>query len=156
MIPCPSRISPNDPDYTRGPVRALTDMPRYAAASAFSFVFVIGCTAGLHEVVGLSETLSPAVALVLAFVVNFALLRTWVFPGQSASIGRQMAETAVASLLFRVLEYGLFLIAHLGLGIDYLIATGASVCVSALGKFFVYREIVFNRSRASSASAPSR
>jgi putative flippase GtrA len=117
---------------------------------------VIGCTAGLHELVGLSETLSPAVALVLAFVVNFTLLRLWVFPGQSASVGRQMAETAVTSLVFRALEYGLFLIGHLGLGIDYLIATGASVCVSAVAKYFVYREIVFNRARASSASAPSR
>ncbi|MFL5871520.1 MAG: GtrA family protein [Solirubrobacterales bacterium] len=137
-------------------MKALVDMPRYAVASAFSFFFVIGCTAGLHEIVGLSETLAPATALALAFVVNFALLRLWVFPGQSASVGRQMAETAVTSLLFRVLEYGLFLIGHLGLGVDYLVATGASVCISALGKFFVYREIVFNRARASSASASSR
>jgi putative flippase GtrA len=134
----------------------FTDMPRYAVASAFSFVFIIACTAGLHELAGLSETLSPALALVLAFVVNFALLRAWVFPGQSASVGRQLAETALTSLLFRALEYGLFLIGHLGLGIDYLVATGASVCISALGKFFVYREIVFNRARARSASASSR
>ena len=144
------------PHYTRGAVGALADLPRYAVASAFSFVFVIACTAGLHELAGLSETLSPALALALAFVVNFALLRTWVFPGQSAPVGRQMAETALASLLFRVLEYGLFLIGHLGLGIDYLVATGASVCVSALAKFFVYREIVFNRARARAASGPSR
>jgi putative flippase GtrA len=134
----------------------LTDMPRYAVASAFSFVFVIGCTAGLHELAGLSETLSPAISLALAFLVNFALLRLWVFPGQSASVGRQLAETAITSLVFRALEYGLFLVGHLALGIDYLLATGASVCISALAKFFVYREIVFNRARASSASAPSR
>jgi putative flippase GtrA len=136
--------------------RAFADMPRYAVASAFSFVFVIGCTAALHELIGISETLSPALALAGAFVVNFTLLRAWVFPGQSAPVGRQMAETALASLVFRALEYGLFLIAHLALGIDYLLATGASVCVSALGKFFVYREIVFNRARARSASASSR
>jgi putative flippase GtrA len=135
---------------------ALAELPRYALASAFSFAFVIGSTAALHELVGLSETLAPALALILAFVVNFTLLRTWVFAGQSAPVGRQMAETAVTSLLFRVLEYGLFLIGHLALGVDYLIATGASVCISALAKFFVYREIVFNRARASSASAPSR
>src|SRR5262245_11778956 len=95
MIPRLSQISPKDPHYTRDAVRALTDLPRYAAASAFSFVFVIACTAGLHELLGLSETLSPAVALVLAFLVNFALLRIWVFPGQSAPVGRQLAETAV-------------------------------------------------------------
>lgn len=135
---------------------ALTDLPRYALASAFSFLFVIGCTAALHELVGLSETLAPALALLLAFVVNFVLLRTYVFPGQSAPLGRQIAETAVTSLAFRAFEYGVFLVFHLGLDVNYLIATGASVCVSALGKFFVYREIVFNRARERSASSRSR
>jgi putative flippase GtrA len=134
---------------------ALGDLGRYALASAFSFLFVLASTAFLHEVVGLSETLAPAIALVAAFAVNFTLLRRWVFPGQSRPVGRQIAETAVASLAFRGLEYGLFLALHLGLEIDYLVATGASLCVSALGKFAVYREIVFNRSRAASGS-PSR
>ncbi len=122
-------------------------------ASAFSFVFIIAATAALHEIVGLSETLAPAVALVLAFAINFALLRLWVFPGQEAPLGRQLLETAITSAIFRALEYGVFLGFHLGLGINYLVATGASVCLSALGKYFVYREIVFSRSRSRSASA---
>ena len=134
-------------------MRLLADLPRYAAASAFSFLFVIGATAGLHELVGLSETLAPAVALVAAFAVNFALLRLWVFPGQKSPIGRQLVETAVTSALFRAFEYGVFLALHLGLDINYLVATGASVCLSALGKFFVYREIVFSRGRSGSPSA---
>jgi putative flippase GtrA len=126
---------------------ALGDLARYALASAFSFVFVIAATAGLHELAGLSQTLAPAVALVAAFAINFTLLRHWVFAGQSRPVGRQIAETAAASIAFRALEYGLFLALHLGLGIDYLIATGTSLCVSALGKFAVYREIVFSRTR---------
>ncbi len=139
---------------TLAPVRALTDLPRYAAASVFSFVSVIAATAGLHELLGVSETAAPALALVAAFVVNFTLLRLWVFPGQDAHLGRQLLETAVTSLLFRAGEYGIFLALHLGLDVNYLIATGASVCISALGKYFVYREIVFNRARSSSAAAP--
>ena len=130
---------------------ALADLPRYAIASAFSFCFVIAATAGLHEIAGLSQTLAPAVALVAAFAVNFVLLRRFVFPGQSAPVGRQLAETAVTSLLFRALEYAIFLALHLGLDVNYLVATGASVCISALGKYFVYREIVFNRARSDSA-----
>jgi putative flippase GtrA len=133
-------------------VAAFGDLPRYAVASAFSFAFIIAATAGLHELVGVSETLAPAIALVLAFVVNFFLLRHFVFPGQAARIGRQMAETAVTSLAFRALEYAIFLALHLGLGIDYLVATGSSVCLSALGKYFVYREIVFNRARSSGSA----
>jgi putative flippase GtrA len=133
-----------------------SDLVRYALASAFSFGFVITATWALHEFAGVSETLAPAIALLLAFAVNFTLLRRWVFPGQTAPLGRQVAETALASVSFRALEYALFLGLHLGLGIDYLLATGLSLCISAAGKFAVYREIVFNRRRALSDSAGSR
>ena len=63
--------------------------------------------------------------------------------------GASSLETAVTSLAFRALR-----VRRLpgsctsGSTINYLIATGASVCISALGKFFVYREIVFNRARS--------
>ncbi len=134
---------------------ALGDLLRYALASAFSFVLVIASTAALHELLGLSRALAPAIALALAFVVNYALLRRFVFPNQSASWGRQMLETAVASVLFRGLEYAIFLALYLGFGLDYLLATGASLCISAVGKFAVYREIVFNRRRTASDSAAS-
>jgi putative flippase GtrA len=130
-------------------------MPRYALASAFSFAFIIGATAGLHEVLGVSETLSPAIAMVAALVVNFTLLRVWVFPGQTVHWGRQFAETVVTSAAFRLLEYGIFLVLHLGFDVNYLIATGVSVCLSALGKFGVYREVVFKRGRAASVADPA-
>jgi putative flippase GtrA len=132
---------------------ALGDLSRYAIASAFSFVFVLACTAGFHELIGLSETLSPALALLAAFIVNFTLLRTWVFPGQTASLRRQVTETAIASVSFRAAEYAVFLGLHLGLDVNYLIATGASLCLSAAGKFAVYREVVFNRARGSVAAS---
>jgi putative flippase GtrA len=131
------------------------DLPRYAVASAFSFCFVIGVTAGLHELLGVAQTVAPAIALASALIVNFILLRRWVFPGQTTHWGRQLAETALTSLLFRAVEYGIFLALHLGLDLNYLLATGASVGISALAKFGVYREIVFNRARSRSSSAPS-
>lgn len=131
---------------------ALGDLGRYAVASAFSFAFVVAATAFFHEVAGLSETLAPIPALVLAFAINFTLLRRWVFPRQTAPVARQVAETAIASVLFRVAEYGVFLGLHLGLDVNYLIATGASLCISAAGKFAVYREIVFNRARTPRSS----
>lgn len=130
-------------------------MPRYALASAFSFFFIICATAALHEVLGVSETLSPAVAMVAALVVNFTLLRVWVFPGQTVHWGRQLAETMVTSAAFRVLEYAVFLALHLGLNVNYLLATGVSVCLSALGKFGVYREVVFKRGRAAAVADPA-
>jgi putative flippase GtrA len=131
---------------------AISDLGRYAVASAFSFVFVVAATAFFHELVGLSETLSPIPALVLAFAINFTLLRRWVFPQQTAPVARQVAETAITSVAFRAVEYGIFLGLHLGLDVNYLIATAASLCISAAGKFTVYREIVFNRARTPRSS----
>ncbi len=127
-------------------------MPKYALASAFSFAFIIAATATLHEVLGVSETLSPAIAMVAALVVNFVILRVWVFPGQAVHWARQLAETVVTSAAFRGLEYAIFLALHLGLDVNYLVATGASVCISALGKFGVYREVVFRRGRTDPAA----
>ena len=120
------------------------DLGRYAVASAFSFVMILGLSACFHEIAGLSETLAVALALAVAFAVNFTLLRTWVFPGQVAPVGRQALATAATSVTFRLLEYAIFLGLHLGVGLDYLVATGASLCVSAAGKFAVYRGVVFN------------
>ena len=142
------------PPYCRlvTPRTIIADLRRYALASAFSFVLVLGLSAGFHEIVGTTETLAVALALALAFVVNFTLLRRWVFPGQTARVGRQAAETALASVSFRALEYGVFLGLHLGVDLDYLVATAASLCLSAGGKFLVYRELVFNADRGDGRS----
>lgn len=131
----------------------IGDLRRYALASALSFCLVLTLSAGLHELAGATETVAVALALALAFAVNFTLLRRWVFPGQTASVGRQAAETALASVTFRALEYCAFLALHLGADLDYLLATAAALCLSAAGKFFVYRRLVFNPARATARSA---
>jgi putative flippase GtrA len=133
--------------------RLASDLGRYAVAAAFSFGLVLGLSAAFHELAGLSETLAVALALALAFAVNFTLLRRWVFPGQVEPVHRQAAATAIASVTFRLLEYGVFLGLHLGLDIDYLLATAASLCLSAAGKFAVYRGLIFNPARASRSAA---
>jgi putative flippase GtrA len=137
------------------PRRLAADLGRYAVASAFSFCLVLGLSAAFHELVGLSETLAVALALALAFVANFTLLRRWVFPGQVAPVHRQAVATALASVTFRFAEYGVFLGLHLGFDVDYLLATAASLCLSAAGKFAVYRGVIFNPARATSRSARS-
>jgi putative flippase GtrA len=125
------------------------DLIRYGLASAFSLLMILALSAALRELVGLPATLAVAVALLSAFFVNFSLLRRFVFPGQQRAPGRQLLETAATSLSFRVVEYLLFLLLFLGLGVGYLIATTLAVCASALAKFAIYREIVFKRGRSS-------
>jgi len=95
------------------------------------------------EILGIADRLSVGIALASALAFNFALLRSFVFPGQSAPIGPQLAATVVTSLSFRVLEYGIFLGLNAVAGFNYLIATACAVVISFGGKFFVYRNLVF-------------
>ncbi len=134
--------------------RLSGEVVRYALASAFSFFFILGCSALLVEVAGLAQQLGVAIALLSALVVNFTLLRVFVFPGSDRALGAQFAATAITSVAFRALEYGLFLVLSEAAGINYLVATGVSVICSALGKFLVYRNVVFRRSDSGAGPGP--
>lgn len=129
---------------------------RYAAVAVFSFVWIMSTAALGAEVVGLPERLAVAVALASALVINFTLLRLFVFPGQSAGIGPQFAATAATSISFRLVEYGIFLALDGLAGLHYLPATALAVIISAGGKFVVYRNVVFRRPRPTSPQAPTR
>jgi putative flippase GtrA len=118
---------------------------RYTIVSAFSFCWILAASAIGAETLGLAEQLSVALALISALVINFALLRIFVFPGQSASIGSQLAATAVTSFSFRFLEYGMFLALNAALGVNYLVATALAVTISFSGKFLVYRNVIFRQ-----------
>jgi putative flippase GtrA len=131
------------------------DLVRYGLASAFSLLTILALSALLRELAGLPATVAVAFALGSAFFINFTLLRRFVFPGQQRPAGRQLLETAATSLSFRLLEYLLFLLLFLVLDLGYLLATTLAVCTSALGKFAIYREVVFKRERSASSSPPS-
>lgn len=129
---------------------------RYAAAAVFSFVWIMSTAALGAEVVGLPERVAVAIALASALVINYTLLRLFVFPGQSARIGPQFAATAATSIGFRLLEYGIYLALDALAGLHYLPATALAVIISAGGKFVVYRNVVFRRPRQPPPQAPTR
>jgi putative flippase GtrA len=118
---------------------------RYALVAGFSFVWIMSVSALTVELVGLPERLGVAIALLTALIANFTLLRVFVFPGQTAHLGAQFAATAVTSFSFRAAEYGLFLLLVGPGGLHYLLATAVAVLTSSLGKFLVYRNLIFRR-----------
>lgn len=144
--PRPTHPGPRTAGRAGSPLRRLgAETLRYAAVSAFSFCWILSASAFGAEVLGLAERLAVAIALLSALVINFTLLRAFVFPGQSAPIGTQLAATAVTSASFRLLEYGIFLALDAVTGVHYLAATACAVLISAVGKFVVYRNLVFRR-----------
>jgi putative flippase GtrA len=142
----PTQPGPRIPEPAGSPLRRRgAETLRYAAVSGFSFCWILSASAFGVEVLGLAERLAVAIALFSALVINFTLLRAFVFPGQSAPIGAQFAATAVTSASFRLFEYGIFLALDALAGVHYLAATACAVTISAVGKFVVYRNVIFRR-----------
>lgn len=118
----------------------------FGLASGIGFAINIGITAFLHEVLRISPGISFAVALACAYAVNFFNNRTWVFDSDAEAF-TQVVKFLGFSLLFRLMEYLVFLLLHIILGFHYLVAVLISLFSFYFIKFFVYRKLVFTRGR---------
>jgi len=130
------------------PPAARTGAPlRFVLLGAISFTTNLCITAGLHELAGVSPDVSFAVGLATVFVLNFAVMRWWVFPGSGLSMARQLAGFALMSAGFRGSEFLVFLLLrHVG-GAYYLIAAGGALALSMIVKYFVYGSWLFASAR---------
>ena len=116
---------------------------RFALMTGLSACLTVGLPILLHELLGLIEEISVAIALVTAFFVNFFTLRHVVF----CSTGKPRTELFLflgASIAFRVSEYGSFIILFSFFHINYALALGIILFVSVILKFFLYRFVIFN------------
>ncbi|MBN1513149.1 MAG: methyltransferase domain-containing protein, partial [Phycisphaerae bacterium] len=140
------------PAQSDSPTRsaARTPPPRLAAAfgrfgllAVVSALLSFGLTIGLHELAGVPAYAAYAVALVVTFLVNFAAMRYAVFVAHTGSARGQLALHGLTAISFRAGEYAAFLLLHSCLGLHYVLAMVAIQGLSFLGKFFVYRNVVF-------------
>lgn len=118
---------------------------RFALQSALSFAMNFGLTVLLHEEVGMREEGAFALVLSLTTVMNFLLLRYFVYPGRHGAFFRQFGFFAASSLGFRCLEYALFLIFHTWLGFAYRLVIVGTLVTTFITKFFYYGAVVFSR-----------
>jgi putative flippase GtrA len=130
------------------PPAARTGAPfRFVLLSAISFATNLGITAGLHELAGASPDVSFAIGLATVFVLNFVVMRWWVFPESGLSMARQLTGFAMTSVVFRISEFFIFLLLrHVG-DTYYLFAAGGTLCFSMVVKYFVYGSWLFASSR---------
>lgn len=130
---------------------------RFGLTSGLSFMINLGLTALLHEVVALSEEWAFAISLASVFLMNFLLLRHYVFDASSGDPRRQIALTAISSATFRGMEYLGFLLVHTMMSVHYLLAVGLVLGVSFLLKFFYYGNVVFaNRGHGAASRSTGR
>ena len=113
--------------------------------SGFSFAANITLTAVLHELIGVGEEVSFAVALATVFAFNFALMRWFVFAGAGRPLLPQFLGFGLSSLAFRGLEFCTFLVLHQVAGIPYLLAATATLTFSFVAKYLFYGRWLFAR-----------
>lgn len=126
-----------------------TKFGRFLLVSANSFLIQFLLTALLHEWLGVEPPFAYAMVIVVVFLLNFTLLRFWVY-GETRGedpLGRQFSRTILLSVCFRTFEYLLFLLLHLLLGIYYLAAVALAMGISFLLKFIGFHYLVFGKRR---------
>jgi SAM-dependent methyltransferase len=143
-------LRPPQPDSPSRNAACTAPLQRLAAAfgrfgllAVASAVLSFGLTIGLHELAGVPAYAAYAVALLVAFVVNFVAMRHAVFRARTGSAGRQLTLHGLTAISFRAGEYAAFLLLHSCLGLHYITVMVAIQALSFLGKFFVYRNVVF-------------
>lgn len=130
----------------RGAARERLRSPaRFLVLSGLSFTLNLAITAALHEGAGLGADASFALALATVFVVNFALMRWYVFPGGSRPLVPQLVGFGLSSLAFRGLEFAGFLLLHSVFGLVYLLAAAATLSLSFATKYVYYNAWLFAR-----------
>ncbi len=115
---------------------------RYLMASGLSACITLGMPFVLHEVFGVAEQIAVGIALVIAFVANFLMAKTFVFNSNGSHL-RELTLFAGASLFFRSFEYLLFLALFDLLHLYYMLALIIVLPTSGIFKFIVYKFVVF-------------
>jgi putative flippase GtrA len=128
-------------------LRALGAPGRFLLLGALSFSVNLGITAALHEIFGVSPEVSFAVALIVVFLMNFSMMRWWVFRGTRRPILEQLASFGASSLFFRGLEYAGYLVLLRHGGFPYLGAAFTVIGISFTLKYLVYNFWLFSREK---------
>lgn len=130
---------------------------RFLVLSGMSFTLNLGLTFLFVSVVGMAEPLGYALTLAIVFCVNFTTLRYYVY-GETAlntELRAQLRQCLIVAVSTRVGEWLLFTIAVEGFGVNYLITVVSVQVVSAVFKFAIYDQFVFNTSPKSSPDKPA-
>jgi putative flippase GtrA len=115
---------------------------RFVQLSCVSFVVNFGLTFVLHEWAQMSEEAAFAMALAVVLLMNFLLMRWYVYETKVGAVWQQFGLYLGSACVFRAAEYGAFLLWHTWYGSDYRLAVVGITVISAGMKFFYYRVLL--------------
>jgi hypothetical protein len=120
-----------------------SSLPRWTLFSVFSFLFVLGLTSLLHQVLGVNDRVAFLIPLIGVFFLNFFTMRYVVYGRPSRTIGSQFLAYTFSAAGFRAIEYAAYWISLEFFSLHYLIAITLILPTSFLLKYLFYRFAVF-------------
>jgi putative flippase GtrA len=123
--------------------KIVGEASRFVGFGFVSYGLGVGLTAFFREVLGLHEEVSVAFTLVILFLVNFWLVRRFVFRSFGNEL-KQFLRFVSMSAAMRGAEYVMFLGLLRVMHAHYLLALTVAMVVSACAKFLLYRTVVFS------------
>lgn len=118
---------------------------RYLVATVISAILSLSFPIIFHEFMGIIEEQSVALSLCIVFIINFFVIRHYVFRSETP-IFPELFKFFTTSIGFRIAEYLLFLYAFKIIGLNYILALIITLTISFSVKFVVQRSFVFNKS----------
>lgn len=120
---------------------------RYGVSGVVSAAVTVGLPVLLHEVAGIEQAKAAAISQTTALLVNFIMIRMFVFRSRRGA-ARDFVHFAASAVAFRGSEYALFLLLFKIGGLYYLMALILTLGASTLLKFIWYRFLFEERPKA--------
>jgi putative flippase GtrA len=130
----------------------LRALIRFGLGGVVSATVAVGTTALLHEIGGLPERVAGAGGFAAALVVNFFVLRYFVFAASGGALRRQLTSFLATTGALRAVEFAAFYAVNKYLHLHYLLTMVLVLGISFLVKFLIYEGIVFAKHATSDAN----
>lgn len=127
------------------------ELYRYASLGVATLGLNLLMLFGLTEVAGLDPRVSGAISLSVLLVLNFLLADRFIFPGRRSGGAARFSTFVGVSIVMRLAEYAVYAALSGIAGVHYMAAMVTALVASNLGKFLLFRNVVF---RATARQAP--
>ncbi len=135
----------------RSTAEKLRALIRFGLGGVVSATVAVGATALLHEIGGVPERVAGAGGFAAALVVNFFVLRYFVFAASGGALRRQLPSFLATTGALRAVEFSAFFAVHKYLHWHYLLTMIMVLGTSFMLKFLIYEGLVFAKHAAPAA-----
>lgn len=126
---------------------------RFSVTSFVALVLHLIINVFGHEQLGINVNITYPISLVIISLSTFLMLRFFVYPGASEKkIVRQGSQFIISTIVFRLLEWGLFSLLVNTFKLWYIFSIVAAQMIGTISKFIFFNFFVFGQAVLSQES----